>query len=312
MDNTENTAVFEAEDISDGAELDTEKDDTSFEEEKFEYDENGDVIIPEIEQTSEDDEEVELEVDEETSEQSDGEESEDTEETEENSDVGDNEAEGASADGGDTKGDSRPESKQDIKAPVKSEREGVLEKRLAKIESLVADVLGDFEYDTSDAYEALLKFGADNKGKTVDNYRQDRAQTENSEQLQREARATAFNQKMAKDLSDIQSSFPETKNYTSITEIPNFRRFAELSDKGLTAKEAYAAANPDAIRAVVAKAVKKQSLADTKSHLRPVTSKSAKDKSVSMKKSELNLFRDLFDGELSDREIAKLYKDTAN
>jgi len=105
----------------------------------------------------------------------------------------------------------------------------------------------------------------------------------------------------------VQGFYPETKGLKAITEISNFGVFAELRDKGLTPKQAYAAANPDGVRASVAKSVKQQLLNETKGHLRSAVPKGSKDNSITMSNKQLSEWRDLFQN-LSDKEIVALYR----
>ena len=84
-------------------------------------------------------------------------------------------------------------------------------------------------------------------------------------------------------------------------------KFGAFRNKGLSAKEAYAAANPDGIRTTVATAVKKQAQHDSKAHLKSSVPKSSKDTGVKMTRSELAEYREMFP-HLSDKEINDLYK----
>ena len=118
-----------------------------------------------------------------------------------------------------------------------------------------------------------------------------------------------FEKKMKADLAEVHAAFPETKAYDSVTKFPNFAKFGQFRDKGLSPKEAYIAANPDTVRASVATATKRQSLNETKSHLKPVVSKQSKDNSVTITKKEMAEYRELFPN-MSDKEIMSLYRQT--
>ena len=122
-------------------------------------------------------------------------------------------------------------------------------------------------------------------------------------------RKVLANKKAAADLLEVQAAYPETKKYASIRDIPNFEEFGRMRDLGLSPKQAYAAANPDGTRQAAADATKRQSLENTKNHLKPTVSKSAKDTSVRMPRATLLEWRELFPG-YSDKEIAELYKES--
>ena len=71
-----------------------------------------------------------------------------------------------------------------------------------------------------------------------------------------------------------------------------------------------AAANPDSVRKSVAAATKQQSLNETKAHLKSAVPAGSKDDGIAISKKELKEWRDLFPN-LSDKEISKLYKESA-
>jgi hypothetical protein len=85
--------------------------------------------------------------------------------------------------------------------------------------------------------------------------------------------------------------------------------FGRYRDLGIPAKKAYAAANPDGIRTNVAEAVKKKSAQDNKSHLRSAVTKRSHDNGVKITRAELEEWRSLFPRK-SDKEIYRLYKQT--
>lgn len=123
-------------------------------------------------------------------------------------------------------------------------------------------------------------------------------------------RRQAWQKQAQADIDAIHAAFPETAKFKSLSELPNKMKFAHLMDNkelGLTAVEAFAATHPDIANAHVAAANRAKNLAGTKSHLSSSVPKGAKDTSVSISRSELSEYRDMFP-DLSDAEIKKLYK----
>ena len=115
---------------------------------------------------------------------------------------------------------------------------------------------------------------------------------------------------MKADLEEIQREYPETRSLKSLTEIENLAKFGRFRDLGLSAKEAYAAANADGVRKSVAAATKQQSLNGTKAHLKSAVPAGSKDDGIAISQRELAEWRDLFP-DLSDKEIRQLYKESA-
>ena len=111
------------------------------------------------------------------------------------------------------------------------------------------------------------------------------------------------------DLKELHAAYPETQKYKHIRDLPDGVRqeFGKYRDLGLSAKKAYAAANPDGIRTDTATAVKKQVQHASKDHLKSSVPKPSKSDGVSMTKAELAYWRETFPGK-SDAEIKRLYK----
>ena len=97
------------------------------------------------------------------------------------------------------------------------------------------------------------------------------------------------------DLEQLKAIFPELSEISSITMIENPLRYAALRDLGLSAKEAYLATNAQRARY------------DNRSHLSSAVPGGASAPRSTMTTAELDAARELF-GQLSDREIQKLYK----
>jgi hypothetical protein len=113
----------------------------------------------------------------------------------------------------------------------------------------------------------------------------------------------------AADLNELHSLFPETKGISKFEDIPNCKRYAQLRDMGLTAKEAYTAANPDARSKAVAASVKQQTINASKAHLKSNVPIASKDTSVKITRGEMEQMRELFPDK-STKELIALYKKT--
>lgn len=266
----------EANESADDAELETD----------LELDENGDIIIPE------DDEEKDS-----VSENSeDGEEdASDEEDTQDETEEVDTETEVV-------------EPAEKVKEDPRDRELAQLRRELATLKGHTKDALEKLGVKDGDIIAGLVKLAAEASDKTPEEYLKEKAARDRSAEAMRLLQTTEFNKKAAADLREVQAAYPETKKFASIKDIPNFKRFGELRDAGLSPKEAYIAANPDAARDAVAAATKRQSLNNTKNHLRTAVPKGSKDNSVRMPRATLLEWREMFPGR-SDKEIARLYKE---
>ena len=289
MDNNETMLDEELDNELDEDTADVEDDaaDDGDSDDEFEYDEDGNIIIPDVVYDEEGEEDGEVSVEDEG-------EPEDTEESED-------------SDG--TKEVAKPAdalSEKDI-------RIAQLEARLASIEAQGKETLSKLgvKVKSDDVMEGLVSLAAEADGTTVQEYLQKKASEERDARARALLQQTEFEKIARADLAELHASYHETKQYTDIRNLPDdiLKKFGRFRDAGLSAKEAYAAANPDGIRTNVATAVKKKSLHESKSHLHTAVPKGSKDNSVVMPKSELARWRDLFP-EKSDREIISLYKST--
>lgn len=272
----------------DTADVENDATDDGDSDDEFEYDEDGNIIIPDVvddEEGEEDDEDAS----EEEGEPEDSEESEDSEETEEVAEPA------------------------DAQRDEKDARIAQLEAELRRFRTQGKETLAKLGVKNDDVMEGLVSLAAEADGVTPQEY----LQKKTSEERDRQARALLQQQEFEKiaraDLAELHAAYPETKQYTDIRKLPEdiLKKFGRFRDAGLSAKEAYAAANPDGIRTNVATAVKKKSLHESKSHLHTTVPKGSKDNSIVMPKSELARWRDLFPDK-SDKEILSLYKSTAN
>jgi len=269
-------------DENDGSETNDERDD------EFEYDEDGNIIIPEVVFDDETEEDGEESVEEQG-------EPKKTEESEES------------------------EGKEEVAEPVdpkpdeKDTRISQLEAELSRLKAQGKETLSKLGVKDKDVMEGLVSLAAEADGTTPEEYLKKKAVEERDAKARALLQQTEFEKKARADLAELHAAYPETKQYTDIRKLPSdiLQKFGRFRDAGLNAKEAYAAANPDGIRNTVATAVKKQSLRDSKSHLHTTVPKGSKDSSVVMPKSELKEWRDLFPDK-SDKEIMALYKSTVN
>lgn len=266
----------------------TATDDTD---DEFEYDDEGNIIIPDVT----DDEDVEKDEDGES----------DDDETDPDDEQGDDSDD--DADKGADESDAEPEKDT---TDDKDKRIEELEKELTALKAQGRDTLTKLgAKETSDVLKGLEELSAEADDIPVEEYRKKKAVSEQDEAARRLYQETEFKKKMAADLAEVQKYYPETKGMKMITEISNFAAFGKFRDLGLTPKEAYAAANADGVRESVAKSVKQQLLNGTKNHLQSAVPKGSKDNSITMSSKTLAEWRDLFPDK-SDKEIIALYKES--
>lgn len=255
--------------------------DDNGQDDEFEYDEDGNIIIPEvIDEDDEEDEEAEKNQDEKT----DNNKNEGLEKSDEVVEP-------------DTK---KPDEKDEEIAKLKNELNAL------KIQG--KETLSKLGVSSDDVLEGLERLAAESDDISLDEYKKNKAESERNNAALKMLQKAEFEKKMAADLAEVQAAYPETKKYSKMTEIDNFAKFGKFRDLGLSPKEAYAAANPDGVRQDVANAVKQKSL-NNKEHLQSAVPKGSKDSSVVMPKKVLAEWRDLFPNK-SDKELIELYKKT--
>ena len=244
-----------------------EKTDEVEEIDDFEYDENGDIVIP-------DDEENEP------------------------------------ADTGDAANDHEPAPEQAAPTPpAESDEVKGLRAIVAAYERQTKDTLAKMGVQETDPLKGLAKLAAEAEGLPEDEYLKKQREQAELESARARIQREKFEARMQRDLAEIHAAYPETRTYKSPEDFPNFKRFGELMDGGATPCEAYVAAHPDAHAAAVASATRQQSLNDTKKHLRSNVPSGTDRKGVTMPRSALLEWRELFPGK-SDKELAALYKQT--
>ena len=257
-------------------ETDTEKED------EFEYDEEGNIIIPEIE----------------------------VDDSEEDADDVNDEDEGNENDSGsESDEETEPESKSEGDDEQNAEFVA-MKKDYESLKAQTAETLAKLGVKSENVLEGLEQVAAEADNMSLEEYRKNKAERQRDDAARRLLQQTEFEKKMKSDFEEIQREFPETRNLKSLREIENLGKFGRFRDLGLSAKEAYAAANPDSVRKSVAQATRQQSLNETKAHLKSAVPSGFKDDGITISKKELKEWRGLFP-DLSDKEISKLYKDSA-
>lgn len=238
----------------------------------FEYDEDGNVVIPEDEEDSEGGEEVP--------------EAEDKAEEEAPDQV--------------------PTSPEKNK-PSDTEDAADAKKRLAAYERQVKDTLKRYGYEGDDPLKGLAQIAADASGQDLEEYL-----AEMDKKAAEEAKKDEDFEALAKsDLEILKKEYPELSSYKHITDMPKdiLAEFAKNRGMGLDAKKAYAAANPDGIRASAAETAKRNTNRDSKAHLKSSVPKGSASESETIPPSELKEWMGMFP-KLSKREVAELYKKT--
>ena len=194
------------------------------------------------------------------------------------------------------------------KADKPDEEKEALRRELARFKSQTKDTLKKLGVkESDDPLTDLARLAAEANNETLEEYQRKRAEQESADEAQRFMRAAKFEAKMAADLAEVHAAYPSTRGYTSVKQLPNFSEFARLRDLGVSPKQAYIAANPDAVTAAAAEAARQRSMNDGKWHLKPAVRKSSKDNSLVLSKKDMAMYRNTFP-ELSDKEILALYK----
>ena len=268
----------------------------------FEVDEDGDIIFPEDEEEDADDEGLGDEGDEDPDGEDDGEsdpDEDDEDGEDEEAEPGEEEKSGDAPDNAPAKAD---------KADEPDEEKEALRRELARFKSQTKDTLKKLGVkESDDPLTDLARLAAEANNETLEEYQRKRAEQESADEAQRFMRAAKFEAKMAADLAEVHAAYPSTRGYTSVKQLPNFSEFARLRDLGVSPKQAYIAANPDAVTAAAAESARQRSMNDGKGHLKPAVRKSSKDNSLVLSKTDMAMYRDAFP-DLSDKEILALYK----
>lgn len=267
-----------------------ETDDETDKDDEFEYDDDGNIIIPDVIEDEDQDEDGD----------------DDAADTDDDMDDED-EGEGGSDDEDKEtpKPETQPEGKDEKDAQIEA-----LTKELDALKAQSADTLAKLGVKSENVLEGLEKVAAESDDMSLDEYRKKKAESQRDDAARKLLQQAEFEKKMLSDFAEIQREFPETRGLKSLREIENLAKFGRFRDLGLSPKEAYAAANPDSVRKSVAAATKQQSLNETKAHLKSAVPAGSKDDGIAISKKELREWRDLFPN-LSDKEISRLYRESA-
>ena len=282
---------FDDEDLTDTSDEDKDEGDI-----EFDYDEEGNIVIPDDSEDGDSEEEA------------------------------DDAPEGADAEGNDDadKGQDenggaeeappakKPEVVEPATAPDAKDAEiAKLRRQLAERASQIKDTLKSLGADENGGVAELERLAAEAAEIPVEEYRRRKAEKLQQEEAMRLVQKQKFDEKIRADLAAVQKAYPNTKQYKSVFEFPNFAKFSKFRDAGLSPEEAYIAANPQGVMTSVAGAAQQQArnLSNTKDHLRSNVPVGSKDKSITITKKQMAEYRDLFPG-MSDKEIVALHKQT--
>lgn len=273
-----------------------ETDDETEKDDEFEYDDDGNIIIPDVIEDEDQDEDGD----------------DDAADTDDDTDDEDEGDDGDDEDKEPKESEAKPEGKDEKDAQIealqkKLEAQG---KEYEALKAQSADTLAKLGVKSDNVLEGLEKVAAESDDMSLDDYRKKKAESQREDAARKLYQQAEFEKKMQSDFAEIQREFPETRGLKSLHEIENLAKFGRFRDLGLSPKEAYAAANPDSVRKSVAAATKQQSLNETKAHLKSAVPAGSKDDGIAISKKELKEWRDLFPN-LSDKEIGKLYKESA-
>ena len=215
---------FDDEDLTDTSDEDKDEGDI-----EFDYDEEGNIVIPD---DSEDDNSEE--------------------EAEKDSEGADAEGNDAADNGQDENGGAeeappakKPEVVEPATAPDAKDAEiAKLRRQLAERDSQIKDTLKSLGADENGGVAELERLAAEAAEIPVEEYRKRKAERLQQEEAMRLVRQQKFDEKIRADLAAVHQAYPETKKYKSVYEFPNFAEFGRYRDLGLSPEKAYIAANP--------------------------------------------------------------------
>ena len=223
---------------------------------------------------------------------------------------------GAGADDADTIDDGE---KAEGNTTSESDRIAELEKQLAeernkntKQSKQGIEILKKLGFEGDTFEEALAKAGAEADDTSVEEFLKKQKEEADQEEANELLKRTKFEQLKKADLDELKPVFPNVEDIKALDDLEkmeNFKRFGELRDLGLSVEEAYRAANPRAIEKKVVESTKQHNLNATKDHLKSNVPKGTRDTYVRMSHEEMEIFRDAFPNK-TDAEILALYKQT--
>ncbi|MBR2342984.1 MAG: hypothetical protein IKA64_01875 [Clostridia bacterium] len=242
------------------------------EQDSFDFDEDGDIIIPD-------------EPNDAPEEQYD---SEDGEEPAEEADTTEN--------GKPNEEGEAPEARK----PTDTENE--LRESLASITQYAKAALKTIGVEGDDVLDNLIKVAAEGEGVSKEELV---ARLDGAKALvkQREAQYTALAEN---DLRELKSLFPACSQYSSLAEIPNAVKYAAYRDKGLSVKEAFAAVNTDLLAESATRAARKNAVSD-KAHLKSAVPRKSGGEEKRISRRDVEQMRDIYP-DMPDKEIVALLK----
>ncbi len=262
----------------------------------FEFDTEGNIILPTDESSDEETEEV-TEEDESEDAPTDDEEV----PAEENRDTSAGDATSKAAKSTEEKADKSDGRDAEI-ARLKAE--------LAQRDNLTKDALGQLGVDSGDEpQKQLLRLAAESAGMSEEEYllrQKKEAMAQEAEAFYKKAK---YNKLKSEDLAEIHKAFPDSTEYSDVEQFPNFEAFGRLRDAGASPKEAYLATHSDKVLGSVASAAR-QSAKNNKGHLNSRVPKGVSGGAITMSRAKLAEWREVFTDK-SDKEIMRLYRETA-
>lgn len=202
-----------------------------------------------------------------------------------------------------------PHEEEPAKADPRDKEIADLRRKLSRLESLGKDAIKAVGLDEKDVELGLAGIAAETQGKSARDILDAKKQEEAAAEARAQIQNVRFEQIAASDLAELHAAYPETRQYKHVRELPPdiLKGFAKARDAGFTAKQAYAAANPDGIRTTATEAGKKAAMHNSKAHLTSNVPKMSKDTGAKLTRAELAEFREMFPDK-SDAEIVKLYR----
>lgn len=193
------------------------------------------------------------------------------------------------------------------------------EGRADKLELRAKDALSSLGIEAGDdVMGSLEQLGAEQSDKSLEEYREDLKKRDDAEAEKRRAEAekkardrgdllAKIEAKKKADIAAIHAAYPHAVKFKTVDELPSAQRFKDLRDAGASPLEAYAAVNAAGIAEAVGDRAHKADLAASKSHLRSVSGKSAGG-GVKMSASDYRMAKSILGDDVSDAELARIYK----
>ncbi len=182
-----------------------------------------------------------------------------------------------------------------------------LRSRLSALESLARESLGKLGVESDDVSKGLRTLAAEADNLTLEEYDRKKQEADRRKAADELLSRSEYERIFAEDIAAIHAAYPKTAEYASVRDLPNVEKFAKFRDLGLTAKQAFDAANPELVAQYGAMSA--HGLAGTKSHKKSVVPTRTATKDIHITQSEMERYREYFPG-LSDKEIIKLYRET--